>query len=356
MESKNIRGLQIFPFDEDQQFEQFIEDLFNSLYSTQSFSHFGTGGQSQNGIDIFSIEHKIAIQCKLKDVTSSNQSTIKKRLIKDFVNDFDEFSKYNLSTGNKFSKYIFTSTFKDDVDISKLCIEKSDENLIVEYWGWSKIKNSIPRLILEKHFNAFIELYDKFYKDNDPIILIENISEKEYLQILEQPILDFKNNNVFESIYNLFNNIIFNELSFIPPHIFTKYFLKIYSEEIYYDDFKLTIKDDKIRIFFNSFQIENQNKIISETNIETEKLEFILQKFTNNLFFYITTNNQQIDIRFNKHSECDCVRCKYENYDFVNINFQIEESEENDLDKLILKAYINYKVGNYDTSLLISKH
>ncbi len=353
MESKNIRGLQIFPFDEDQQFEQFIEDLFNSLYSTQSFSHFGSGGQSQNGIDIFSTEHKIAIQCKLKDTTSIHQATIKKRLIKDFKNDFKEFSEYNLSTGNKFTKYIFTSTFKDDAEISKLCIDTSNENLTVEYWGWSKIKNSIPRLILEKHFNAFIELYDKFYKENDPIILIENISEKEYLQILEQPILDFKNNNVFESIYNLFNNIIFNELSFIPPHIFTKYFLKIYSEEVYYDDFKLTIKDDKIRTFFNSFQIENQNKIFSDTNIETEKLEFILQKLTNNLFFYISTDNQLIDIRFNKHSECDCVRCKYENYDFVSINFQIEESEENDLDKLILKAYINYKVGNYDTSLLI---
>lgn len=353
----NISGLQIFPFDEDQKFEQFIEDLFNALNSTQSFSHFGTGGQSQYGIDIYSIEHKIAIQCKLKDVTSSNHSTIKKRLIKDFIKDFDEFSKYNLSIGNKFSKYIFTSTFKDDADISKLCIEKSNEDLIVEYWGWSKIKNSITSSIFEKHFKELLELYDKFYNQDEEYLQSKiEIYDNEIINLFEEPLVKFKQGKVLDSLYDIFEAIIYNEISFIPPHIITKYFLSNFSDEVYSDGFKLTIKNEELNSFFNSFTVENKNTIVSDVIVDEEeikKLEVILQKLSNNLFFYLSIENKQIDIRFHKHIECDCVHCKYENYDFSKINFQVDENEKEDLDKLFLKAYVNYKIGNYKNSLLI---
>ncbi len=258
--------------------------------------------------------------------------------------ELEKYSKaYNKKLNELNNKTKKTNSIQIYFDPNKCILKNNEIN-----------KDSIEEFFNDVNASRFFlanRIKDSLTYSNNKILNYDKFSKLS--QHIESSRLLYLNNEILDSIYNLFNKIIFDEISFIPPHIITKYFLSIYLANVFYDDFKLTIKDDKIRVFFNSFQIENQNNIIADTEIENEKLEFILSKLTNNLFFYISTDNQQIDIRFNKHSDCDCVRCKYENYDFVNINFQIEKSEENDLDKLILKAYINYKVGNYDTSLLI---
>ncbi|MBC8884358.1 hypothetical protein H9X57_16215 [Flavobacterium piscinae] len=47
-------------------FEDMISDLFNILDSTNSYKRFGKNGHKQKGIDIFSSEKDVAIQCKRK--------------------------------------------------------------------------------------------------------------------------------------------------------------------------------------------------------------------------------------------------------------------------------------------------
>ncbi len=364
----DLNNYQILPpLKNDKDLEEFIVMYFNEIYNTTSFTLYGRNGQNQNGFDVSSSTEKIVIQCKVKDISLDDKKN-QSYLIKVFKNDFTNFKNFNDTLKSKYETFILASTFKNDVEIQNLANELTQDGISVQYWDWDRICTNIQPKTNSKYYHQFHSELNKYYSVN-PLIINNpssiNIYENNldfathstislhYQKSLDQILSEFNNDNILNSLNCLLKNIIYEELAFIPPHIISKQFLSIFTDDVYTNEFKLTIKEDKIKTFFNSFQIENQNKIISETNIETEKLEFILQKLSNNLFFYISTDNDSIDIRFNKHSECDCVRCKYENYDFVSINFQIEESEENDLDKLILKAYINYKVGNYDTSLLI---
>lgn len=47
-------------------FEDAICELFDNIEKTSTFKKFGRKGHNQKGIDIFSAEKNIAIQCKKK--------------------------------------------------------------------------------------------------------------------------------------------------------------------------------------------------------------------------------------------------------------------------------------------------
>lgn len=59
-------SFQYEPLNDEYVFEEFIRDLFNSMHQTQSFQLYKTKGASQHGIDVFSTEKKVVIQCKKK--------------------------------------------------------------------------------------------------------------------------------------------------------------------------------------------------------------------------------------------------------------------------------------------------
>ena len=69
----------------DEQFEELIARLFNCDYQTTTFQRFGKNGQKQYGVDVFSLEHKVLIQCKYKGDTSD-----KKKMLKTLKEDIKE--------------------------------------------------------------------------------------------------------------------------------------------------------------------------------------------------------------------------------------------------------------------------
>ena len=149
---------QLPPIGNEEVFEELVCDLFNEIESTNTFKRFGRKGHQQKGIDIFSSEKDIVIQCKKKDL-SRKEIIIRKELLDDIENDLDKIIEKRL--GIKFSKLYFISTYKDHPDVDELCEYLKEErglDIDIHYWGWDTIESRIldSKNLLKKYFKNFV--------------------------------------------------------------------------------------------------------------------------------------------------------------------------------------------------------
>lgn len=186
-------------------FDDSICDLFNKLENTYTFQKFGKKGHSQKGIDIFSGEKDCAIQCKKKDI-SRNAVLVKRELLNDIEKDISKVVEKKLKI--KIDRLIFTSTFKDDPEISEFCevqrgLHKCEFEII--YWGWDTISSRFldHEELLHKYWPNFVveikgserdlsrnlelkrriknDFYSWFLKrETDYELLIRDIEDKQY--------------------------------------------------------------------------------------------------------------------------------------------------------------------------------
>ena len=77
-------------------FEDTICDLFNSMENINTFKRFDKSGHKQKGIDIFSTEYDLAIQCKKKDL-SRKDKVIKAEILKDIEKDVNSIINEKLN-------------------------------------------------------------------------------------------------------------------------------------------------------------------------------------------------------------------------------------------------------------------
>lgn len=139
-------------------FEDMVCDLFNQLDSTNSYKRFGKSGHQQKGIDIFSVEKDVAIQCKKKDLTRKDV-TVRRELFDDIEKDVNLILSKNLKID--IQKLYILSTYNDHPDIDEFC-EKLKLQLEVKfeivYWGWQTIENRISNYtnLLEKYWSNFV--------------------------------------------------------------------------------------------------------------------------------------------------------------------------------------------------------
>lgn len=148
---------QLTPLSNDEIFESFICDLFNELHCTKSFNKFGKQGQNQKGIDVYSKEKNIVIQCKKKDITRPRQ-VIKKELYNDIESDLKSIIDKELKV--IFDTLIFVSTYSDNAELIEYC---SDLKLIyscnfnIDYWGWETLSSHALRYpnLLKKYWSEF---------------------------------------------------------------------------------------------------------------------------------------------------------------------------------------------------------
>ncbi|KAB2859044.1 MAG: hypothetical protein F9K09_03825 [Flavobacteriales bacterium] len=174
-----IEQMQILPpWNDDVKFETFITSYFNDLENTLSYDRFGRLGQKQFGLDIYSIEKKTVIQCKLKLIRGGNDERIRKELIDELDKDFNSFLAYNESNKLGYNKFIFASTFYSDTHIATECSKRSNDTITVEYWGWEKIQSNLPEKVFKTYYSEFLGFLEEFYqKDNLPYL-----NNTEYIQ------------------------------------------------------------------------------------------------------------------------------------------------------------------------------
>lgn len=145
-----------------ERFEELVCDLFNAIDSTNTYKRFGRNGHKQKGIDIFSSEKDVVIQCKKKDL-SRREIQIRKELMDDIEGDINKIITEGLKI--TFSKLFFTSTYKDHPDIDEFCESIKEEKKLdfdVIYWGWDTIEEKIidKQELIEKYFKNFIIKHD----------------------------------------------------------------------------------------------------------------------------------------------------------------------------------------------------
>ena len=139
-------------------FEDLICDLFNEIENTNTFKKFGKSGHKQKGIDIFSVEKDVAIQCKKKDLTR-REISIRQELLNDIEKDVKLIIDQKLKI--KISKLFIISTYNDHPDIDEFCEdlkEKYNTSFEIIYWGWQTIEQRISNFskLLEKYWPNFI--------------------------------------------------------------------------------------------------------------------------------------------------------------------------------------------------------
>ncbi len=151
------------PWQDDVQFENFITDYFNAKENTSSYDRFGRSGQKQFGLDIFSVEKKTVIQCKLKNISIQDRSKITKELIQDLANDLSSFRKYNKSVNNLYTRFYFVSTFYSDSNIQTACAQQNDDLIQIEYWSWERIMKNMPAIVIEKYRPILLSFIEHEY-------------------------------------------------------------------------------------------------------------------------------------------------------------------------------------------------
>ena len=103
----------------DDQFEELIKALYNCEFKTTTFQRFGRNGQKQFGVDIYSVEKKILIQCKYKgDITDYKKvsSKLKKEIIESVQDSLKENSPWRNEI-DAFEEFIIISTFHHDAKL-----------------------------------------------------------------------------------------------------------------------------------------------------------------------------------------------------------------------------------------------
>ncbi|WP_375563298.1 hypothetical protein ACE193_12340 [Bernardetia sp. OM2101] len=208
---------------DEKDFEFFVRDLFNVIENTNSYSKsenninhqlFGVKGQNQRGIDIFSPQTKIVIQCKLKDIGKSDK-VIRKALIKDIEDTLKRLKELKFSV----TRLIFTSTFRNDAEIQEYLIKIQEERnykFALEYWGWDTLNEYCEnkQSILEKYFSSYI--IDKKTGHDIEVSLQENSIYPQYIRKIkvheEEPILCKKKQESLKKLQLGFSNLLPNYL------------------------------------------------------------------------------------------------------------------------------------------------
>lgn len=206
-----LEQMQILPpWNDDVKFETFITSYFNDLENTFSYDRFGRLGQKQFGLDIYSIEKKTVIQCKLKLIRGGNDERIRKELIEELDKDFNSFLAYNEANKLGYNKFIFASTFYSDTHIATECSKRSTDTITVEYWGWEKIQSNLPEKVFKTYYSEFLGFLEEFYlKDNLPYL-----NNTEYIQ--DTNTIDFilKDNHPSKNQANFVTKLMNSDLDY----------------------------------------------------------------------------------------------------------------------------------------------
>jgi hypothetical protein len=188
---------QLPPLKDEKLFEEFICDLFNVIentntYNNTDFQTFGVKGQNQKGIDVFSVQTKTVIQCKLKDIRKKD-TELRKNLIEDITLDLEKVKDIKI----EFDRFILASTFRDDTKLQEFVNEiRNQQNLSFHlyYWGWDTISKYAEQseMLLKKYFPEFKPKSVKPKIELPDGALGKDLSKKNYIDYLKKRYGDWK--------------------------------------------------------------------------------------------------------------------------------------------------------------------
>lgn len=335
------------PFQNEDEFEFFIIDYFNELTNTNTFDKFGRKGQKQYGLDVYSSEEKVVIQCKLKILKLHKNEIIRDRLIRDLNTDFTEFARFNTDKGNYFNKFIFVSTFHDDALITEKCLERSLESSItLEYWSWDRLLRQMP---VKTSYQYFTEIFE--HQSN----LSKTAFEDESFRVMESdkylPLLD--------QIHNYFNSKLI-EMNIVPLHLLIHNYPFRTTERFYpyYSPFSITTNNEELIELINSLEkkggkiITTNNKFTKGVDKASEKLEYITRKLDEHIISYVNNyrGKRSKEIPVIEHRQDNKAEIAFRGLNYVRALNALKEVPDS-LETKIDRAFTFYQIGSFNKAM-----
>jgi tetratricopeptide (TPR) repeat protein len=126
------------PLADEYVFQDFLKDLFNNIYKTNTFEVYRSKGYSQFGVDVYSPQLKIAIQAKKKNILRNEPE-----LIQELRKNLSETLQNLKSFSHPVEQLYFATTTKKYAVIQDEALQSSNSVLSVQFWSWEDIQKHI---------------------------------------------------------------------------------------------------------------------------------------------------------------------------------------------------------------------
>lgn len=155
----------------ESEFEELVCDLHNAICKTNTFQLYKSRGSNQYGIDIFSVEAGVVIQCKKKDPSRKD-----KEVRAELASEIRECVTKAHGLPFNFRTFILATTAKKYADVQDIAIKLSQEfPFSVQLLAWADI---------EKHLHYYSDIRRRYY----PHLRLERKDAPEKPRPVAQPI------------------------------------------------------------------------------------------------------------------------------------------------------------------------
>lgn len=229
------------PLGDEYIFQTFLKDLFNAIYDTQTFEEYGSKGNKQYGVDLYSPTLKIAVQAKKKDIHRNH-----KILIKELLTDLSETMANLEDFPHLVTHLFFATTTKKHIEIQKACIDASTKHeLSITFFSWHDIQEKLYDCPIIR--NKYYPHLKESSKATD-VYLNEQISKLEIL--IEKLELEKQNPQIKKTYRSIPNcDIILPNLDHEPRKILIATIIKLALYQ--------TFKDVKYKKFGGLLHFDN---------------------------------------------------------------------------------------------------
>lgn len=369
--NKDFSLFQIPPLNNDKTFENLILDLFNDIEKTNSYSKYGTKGQNQKFIDIYSVEKETVIQCKCYDI---NKKNCRKELLKKLEEAVEGFKYSELFKSGKFKHFIYAVSFPDDTTLSDLCISLSTKELQIIYWSWNKIVSNISKAVYEKYNLDFLMEYAILENNIQSTTNISSDKNKtvESLELQSQQFMITNNlisyntdnhNSIIEKIFNYFKyayyELSFNNIEFLIEH-------KLFNtnEGFKHNSFPFTLTTNNTEVFDffsdiiinenGKYSLENINKYSLNKKVAEKKIDFIVNTLVRNDIknIYNSDKRNYTGIPINILPKPRKEILNFLNFKHKSLIKALSSEKRKDED-IETQAFLKYKLGEYTASAIL---
>jgi uncharacterized protein (UPF0335 family) len=173
-------------------FESFCIDFFNTKFKVNDFKKWGKEGQKQDGIDLYSTEGKVIVECKSRIFNNLTEVELKK-IIKDLKKHpfYTKSKKRIIATSRKKDTKLQLIAEKNNIEIyfwedfeEDLC-KPAYQSVLVGYWGYFPISKSISLINLKSSpYNLFLgqdKISGKNYFESRHLLCMFNNLEVNFL-------------------------------------------------------------------------------------------------------------------------------------------------------------------------------
>lgn len=237
----------------------------------------------------------------------------------------------------------------------------------------------IPSIEELKTINEIELFMDDFLQDVSRLLIppYKELKNGNYIQLFQYcnidvdsiessiftPIFIDKELHLLDQMYDAIS-LYYKSFSYIPIRHLKLYYPFNINGNVYDYPFGIHIDNENLIKLWKNIHLLRKgedNKDIKDIkkvpNYES-KIKTIIGSLVRNLIYSISEGRDNVSIRElyeQKKDKCNCIYCSYNKLDFKQLFLELNNQLELDLKESIKKAYLHYKIGNFETAASLFK-